>query len=58
MQDFVVFSRRLAKTLTKVGFKLLRSKPRKDNPLYSVYFFEDTPELRAAIQELLKRKDG
>lgn len=49
MRDYIVFSKRLAKTLNKMGFETKAEKPNKSRPEYNVYYFADTAELRAAI---------
>lgn len=49
MKDYIVFSKRLAKTLNKMGFETIKTAPNKMRPEYQVYMFTDTLELRRAI---------
>ena len=49
MREYVIFSKRLAKTLVSMGFELLRTEPNRERPQYSVFIFENTPSLRSSI---------
>lgn len=49
MKDYAVFSLRLTNILANKGFQIVRSKVNYKNPQFLVYYFEDTPELREAI---------
>lgn len=42
---------RLLTFLQQKGFKLIKAQSDRENPLYVVWIFEDTPELRSAIEE-------
>lgn len=55
MKQFTVFSLRIANILAKKGYEILGSGVNAKNPKYSVFYFEDTPQLRAEIEELIKR---
>ena len=50
MNEYIVFSKRLAKTLVNMGFELLRTEPNRERPQYDVFVFENTPILRSSIQ--------
>ena len=40
---------RVAAALRELGFKLIKVTPNIKKPQYDVYWFENTPELRASI---------
>ena len=46
---------RVAAALREMGFKLIKVTPNNRKPQYDVYWFEDTPELRASFPEAVKR---
>lgn len=48
-QQYIIYMPRIAAALREMGFKLLYVSPNIKKPQYDVYWFEDTPELRAAI---------
>ena len=52
MKDYVVYSLKMANILARKGFKVKGSGINTKFPQYLVYYFEDTPELRAAIAEI------
>lgn len=52
---FVVFSKRLAKTLIAQGFVLVDKKVNNKRPNYFIYLFEDRQELREAINKITKK---
>lgn len=47
---YVVFTKRLAGELCDHGFKVIQTRRDDKKPWLYVYLFEDTPELRAAIE--------
>ena len=49
---FKVFSMKLAKELGLRGFKFIGTEPNRKVPWYNVYLFEDTLDLRKAIEEI------
>ena len=49
MQYFKCFSARLASYLNKQGFYIIAKEPNLKKPQYDVFLFEDTVELRAAV---------
>lgn len=52
MTLFPVFSRRITHELEKLGFEVVRIAPNDKYPGRSVYYFEETPELRKAVVKL------
>jgi hypothetical protein len=52
MKEYVVFTWTLANQLYKRGFKVIGTRLDYKNPSREVILFEDTPALRAAIQEI------
>lgn len=51
-KNYVVYSMRVANALIHKGFEMVGSRVNFKNPKYLVYLFEDTAELREAIQQL------
>lgn len=56
MTLFPVFSRRIVSELEKLGFKVVNIAPNRKLPGFKVYYFEETVELRNAVQKLIQRK--
>ena len=52
MKLYPIFTRRLVVALEERGFKVIHMGPNRNNPALMVYFFEETPALREAVQEL------
>lgn len=52
---YIVYMPRVAAALREMGFKLIKVTPNNKKPQYDVYWFEDTPELRASFPEAVKR---
>lgn len=52
MNFYPVFSRKLTRKLEKLGFIVVKMTPNNKYPDKIVYFFEETPELRKAVNEL------
>ena len=46
---YIIYMPRIAAALRELGFKIVKVTPNKRKPQYDVYWFEDTPEFRAAI---------
>lgn len=44
-----IFTRKLAVYLRERGFKIIGKEVNRYNPEFDVYLFEDTPELRNAM---------
>lgn len=52
MKLYPVFTRRLVIALEHQGFKVVHMEPNRNKPTLMVYYFEETPALREAVQEL------
>ena len=52
MTLFPVFSRWLVRELENRGFRVVKMEKNRIKANLIVYFFEETPELRKAVQEL------
>lgn len=52
MNKYYIFSLRLANALTENGFEIIGRGINTRNPKYSVFYFEDTKELRNTLQKL------
>ncbi len=48
---YIVYMPRIAAALRDLGFSIVKISANIKKPQYDVYWFEDTPELRAAIPE-------
>lgn len=51
MKIFKCYSSRLAHQLIKAGFKMLETEPNLRKPWLDVFLFEDTAQLRAAVNQ-------
>lgn len=59
MKLFPVFSRHLMRQLVKSGFNIVKTMPNYKYPEKTVYYFEETPELRHLTDELIfKRRNN
>ena len=56
MNYYVVYSKKVARELERQGFIVLKVETNTKYPTRAVYKFEDTAELRSAIQPLINRK--
>lgn len=56
MSYYVVYSKKVARGLERLGFTVIKIEPNIKDYTRIVYFFEDTIELRRAIQPLINRK--
>lgn len=52
---YIIYMPRLAAALREMGFKIKKVTPNIKKPQYDVYWFEDTPSLRAAIPAAKER---
>lgn len=52
MALYPVFSRKLTRKLERRGFTVIKMAPNYEYPDKIVYYFEETPELRKAVNEL------
>lgn len=50
-KTYRVFTKRLANVLCQHGFFIVGTEVNSQKPWLYVYLFEDTPELRAAVQQ-------
>ena len=48
---YIIYMPRVAAALRDLGFKLIKTTANIKKPQYDVYWFKDTPELRAAIPQ-------
>ena len=48
---YIIYMPRVAAALRDLGFKLIKTTANIKKPQYDVYWFEDTPELRAAVPQ-------
>lgn len=55
---YIVYMPRLAAALRDMGFKIIKVSANIKKPQFDVYWFEDTPELRAAIPEAKRIAKG
>lgn len=46
---YIIYMPRVAAALRDMGFKLIKTTANIRKPQYDVYWFEDTPDFRAAI---------
>ena len=46
---YIIYMPRIAAALRELGVKIIKVTPNNRKPQYDVYWFEDTPEFRAAI---------
>lgn len=51
MNEYVIYSKRLANELVSRGFKLIRTELNIKYPKYLVFIFEDSKDLRSFIKE-------
>lgn len=55
MKRCIVYSLRIANELVKMGYEIIETNINIQNPQYRVFFFEDTPEIRAEIAKLARK---
>ena len=55
MLYYIVYSKKVARELERQGFIVQKIEPNRKYPGRAVYFFEDTVELRRAIQPLINK---
>lgn len=56
MQHYKIFSKVLANRLCSLGFRMIGTEINNKKPWLYVYLFEDTDELRSAVQEFKEEK--
>lgn len=52
---FKVFTKKLAIKLREQGFKIVRTEVNSKKPQFDIYCFEDSKELRDAVNKLSKQ---
>ena len=52
MNERVIYTRKMAYELRKLGFKIIRVIPDKKKPYFDNYVFEDSFELQEAMRKL------
>lgn len=52
MKKCLVYTLKLANQLVELGYEIIETSINTNNPKYKVFFFEDTPEIRAEIKRL------
>ena len=55
MLYYIVYSKKVANKLERMGFTVLKVEPNYKDPKRAVYIFEDTPKFREAILPLITR---
>lgn len=54
MKEYIVYTLRLTRYLQRQGFRFLHTIQDTSNPDFKNWVFEDTPELREAVQKYLR----
>lgn len=54
MKEKIIFTRKMAYELRKLGFKIIRVVPDEKKPYFDNYIFEDTEALQQAMADLSK----
>ena len=54
-KSFIVYSQKMAGYLMQMGFVLIDMQPDLKKTGRNVFFFNDTPQLKSAIDEYLSR---
>lgn len=57
-KNFPIFSASMTTELFNRGFKCIDSQINTRYPQYKVFYFEDTEELRAAFNEILRSREN
>ena len=52
---YIIYMPRVAAALRDMGFKLVKTTANTKKPQYDVYWFQDTPQFRAAIPQAVER---
>lgn len=55
MEEFVVYTRRIAYELRKQGFRILRTDINPSHPQYECWVFEASPKMIAAFEKLANK---
>lgn len=54
-KEYIIYTKKIAYQLRKRGFKIIRTGINENHPQFDTYIFEDTEELRTALQKITKR---
>ena len=57
-KNFPIFSASITTELFNRGFKCIDSQINTRYPQYKVFYFEDTEELRAAFEDILRSREN
>ncbi len=57
-KNFPIFSASITTELFNRGFKCIDSQINTRYPEYKVFYFEDTEELRAAFEDILRSREN
>lgn len=57
-KNFPIFSASITTELFNRGFKCIDSQINTRYPQYKVFYFEDTEELRAAFEDILRSRES
>lgn len=55
MNNKAIFSAGIARKLIQMGFIVKDIQPNKNNQTYTVFYFENTPEFKKALNKISKR---
>ena len=55
-KDYVIYNLKIANLLINAGFEMVGSGINTKNPKYRVFYFKDTPELRAAVDRIINKR--
>ena len=54
-KEYIIYTKKIAYQLRKCGFKIIRTGINENYPQFNTYIFEDTEELRIALQKITKQ---
>lgn len=52
---YVIYTRRVAVKLRKLGFQIKKVDVNPNKPEFDCYFFEDTPEFQKALTQISRK---
>ena len=55
-KDYVIYNLKLANLLITAGFEMVGTGINTRDPKYRVFYFKDTPELRAAVERVINQR--
>lgn len=56
--EYIIYTRRVAYELRKLGFKIFRVEPNPNKPEFDCWVFENTDEFQAALSLISAEKKG